>query len=347
MIRPVLRWLCALALATGCSSGDAPGERVTTAEKSAHATDDAPSDQTPSDRAAAETAADTPPADTEAATGQAAEKVDGPGDPPEPSLSDPAALGAGAADPGAATRAVVDAPRIPRPTAPVAEARRVEPARAPAPVVTVASEPAGTIGLGAPGIVGRGAPSPRIRTLGRDLPPRRTEPEPPDDPFEYASGALGLSPPIQLYTFRADPDRGLAAHPRQCRPERILEAVVAVVNRARGRCSAQRNRLVQAGLELAYVTCRVPEEVAGCHRTYVGTLWVERTPGTHHDYQLQAFGRVARQCGARVEGIAGPIEPRFAGHAPILGRLFDLCGQRVTGEATSTSVSSRPESSGG
>ena len=132
--------------------------------------------------------------------------------------------------------------------------------------------------------------------------------------------------------------------PRQLqRRERILETVVAVVNRSPGPCEAQRNLLAQAGIELAYVTCRLPEDVPGCHRAYVGTVWVERTPGTHHDYQLQAFGRVARQCGARIEGVQGGIDRRFSRHGAVLGRLFDLCGQRVTGEAMSNAGSASPD----
>lgn len=190
----------------------------------------------------------------------------------------------------------------------------------------------GAIGPGASGVLGHGAPA-RSATPASDA----------IDAIGPVPGALGLSPPNQLFTFRADPDRGLSAHPSQCRPERILETVVAVVQRADGPCGAQRNRIPQAGIELAYVTCALPDPTPGCRQTYVGTLWVERTAGTHHDYELQAFGRVARQCGRRVEGLPGPPDDRYVRRSRALGRLFDLCGQRLTGAATSTAASSSDE----
>lgn len=152
-------------------------------------------------------------------------------------------------------------------------------------------------------------------------------------------GSLGLSPTIPLFAFHADPTRGISAHPAECRHDRILDTIVRVIDRADQGCVAQRNVLTQVGVELAYVICTLPDERPGCRQTYIGTVWVERTPGTHHDYELEAFGRVARQCGSRVEAIVGPPDRRVTRPSPALGKLFEFCGQRISATASSSSDS--------
>ncbi len=211
----------------------------------------------------------------------------------------------------------------------VEELTGVPPVRAPDPVRTIVrldrlpSTGAGHSGLGPSGTPGT------TPTRRPDLP--TAEGPVPD--------ALGTSGSRVLFSFRADPARGLAAHDYACRPEVILEALRDTINRSRGDdepCAADLQS--HGGSRMLRVTCEQPD---GADRlVYFGTVWVQGAPSSLLDYEVHAFGRALRRRGRRLEAVGARLHRWPSRQGRAIRALFDTCGQRPTSEAGSSSPSS-------
>lgn len=221
----------------------------------------------------------------------------------------------------------------PRRFVPAVEALTAAPrVRAPEPVRTIVrldrlpSTGAGHSGRGQPGTT----------------PARRPDPPTAEGPVP---DALGTSGSRVLFSFRADPARGLAAHDYACRPEVILEALRDTINRSRGDdepCAADLQS--HTGTRMLRVTCEQPD---GADRlVYFGTVWVQGTPSSMLDYEVHAFGRALRRRGRRLEPLAGRLHRWPSRQGRAIRALFDTCGQRPTSEAGSSSPSSSDDTPG-